>query len=238
VAAAHGRVPSPPRLGRAIRTAAEDLYYNSWRFFGANLIFGVGLLAIALLSVGGLAFLILLVLLTPVAAGTMRMATTMVRNRHTDFGELVDELRRPWRSLALGAAQLFFLFVLVIDLLLGVAIQRPLGTFLSVSGLYGVFILWLYATLAWPIVLDPIRAGLRLRERLRLAALLMLAYPLRMAGLALLLAALVVFSTLTVAPILMISVAFTCLVAAHCVLPAADRLEGRKTIDAVDPSAA
>jgi len=226
--AAADRVRRAPRLRGAVRIAAEDLYYNSLRFLGANLIFGVVAIAIALLAVGGLIFLVLLVVLAPIADGIMRMATEMVRERHTDMDTFFAALRRPWRALALGTAELFVLFVLLIDLLLGASLESAFGAFLAVSALYGLFVLWLYATLAWPIVLDPAREGMALTGRLRLAALLMLAFPLRMAALALLLAVVAALSTLSVAPILTISVAFVCLVAAHYVLPAADRMEGRR----------
>jgi hypothetical protein len=65
------------------------------------------------------------------------------------------------------------------------------------------------------------------RERLRLAALLVLAHPVRVVGLGLVLAALIVISVVAVVALLTVSVAFAALVATRYVLPAADRLEAR-----------
>ena len=62
-------------------------------------------------------------------------------------------------------------------------------------------------------------------ERLRLAGALLLAHPLRFAGLALAMAVVVAVSVVLTAAILTISVAFVALVACRSVYPAADRLE-------------
>jgi len=66
---------------------------------------------------------------------------------------------------------------------------------------------------------------MRLRDRLRIAAALLLARPLRFAGLALVMAVVVAVSVVLTAAILTISVAFVALVACRSVYPAADRLE-------------
>ena len=78
-----------------------------------------------------------------------------------------------------------------------------------------------------PIVLDPARRGDSLVSRLRLAAMLLIARPLRMAGLALLVGVFLVASTIAVAAIVTFALALASLVVARSVLPAADRLEGR-----------
>jgi hypothetical protein len=82
---------------------------------------------------------------------------------------------------------------------------------------------------AWPLVMDPLREGQPLRARLRLAVILVLAHPLRMGALALVLAAFLAASAVLAAALITVSVAYCALVAAHFVLPAADRLEGRPT---------
>lgn len=228
MAAARVRLPPPPKAGAAFRTAAEDLFYNSWRFVAANVIFGVGLLAITLLALQGLIFFALAALLGPVMAGMTRMATTLVRDRHTDLGEFFAQLRRPILPLVLATIQVGLVFVLVVDLLAGAGVGGAFGAFLSVSALYGLFLLWLYAVLAWPILLDPVREADPIRRRLRLAVVLLVAYPLRTAGMALVLLLIVAASAVAIMLILTVSVAFVALVAAHYVLPAADRLEGRQ----------
>ena len=65
------------------------------------------------------------------------------------------------------------------------------------------------------------------RERLRLAALLLLAYPRKLGGLGLTLFVVVAISTIAFVALLTFAVALSALVAARFVLPAADRLEGR-----------
>jgi uncharacterized membrane protein YesL len=80
---------------------------------------------------------------------------------------------------------------------------------------------------AWPLLLDPVRADRPVRERLRLAVLLVLAYPLRMGLLGAVLAVIVLASSVAVIALMTISVSFAALVATRYVLPAADRLEER-----------
>jgi hypothetical protein len=95
-----------------------------------------------------------------------------------------------------------------------------------------------FAWIAWPILLDPARAAEPARDRLRLAALLVLAHPLRVAGLGLVLAVLVVVSTVAVIALVTVSVGFGALVASRYVLPAADRLEARLDARLADGRAA
>jgi hypothetical protein len=226
VSRAEPRLPAPPTLRGAVRGAAEDLYYNSFRFLGANLLLGLVLIAVALVSLGTLAGLLGLVVAAPPAAGIMRMATTLQRDGHTGFGEFTDAVRRPWGRLVIAAIQLLALLVLVVDALLGGAMGGLAGAFLTVSALYGVLIWWLFGLALWPLLEDPRRDD-PIRGRLRLAAMVLVAFPLRMLAVGLLLGALLAISAVAVAPLVTISVAFAWLVAARYVLPLADRLEGR-----------
>ncbi len=66
----------------------------------------------------------------------------------------------------------------------------------------------------WPIVIDPERSAEPVRSGVRLGALLVLAHPIRMGLMA----------------IITFAAAYVSLVAAHFVLPSADRLEGRETM--------
>jgi hypothetical protein len=120
---------------------------------------------------------------------------------------------------------------LAVDVQVGRLWESPIGGVLAVSALYGLTIGWVYTVVAWPIVLDPLRASEPLRARLRLAGLMILAHPLRMGGLALLVGAFLVASTVAVAAIVTVALAFAFLVVARYVLPAADRLEGRETVE-------
>lgn len=214
-----------------MRGAAEDLYYNSFRFLGANLALGLVLVGIALVSVGTLMGLVGLLVAVPPAAGIMRLATVLQRDGNVDFSDFTDALRHPWRRLAVGAVQLGVLLVLVVDALVGGALGGLAGAFLTVSALYGLLIWWLFGLVLWPLLEDPARDGEPLRARLRLATVLLVAFPLRLLGVGLLLGALILVSTLAVAPLVTIGVAFAWLVAARYVLPLADRFEGRVVRD-------
>ena len=222
-------LPAPPRVGRVLRAAISDLYYNSFRFLGANMLLGVTLIAILLASVGSAWLLALLPLAAVPAAGTMRMATGLVRHRHADFGDFTEIVRRPGPVLMLGLAQGAVTLVLVVDLWLGGAIGGWLGVLLSVSAVYGLLIGWGYAAVAWTLVLDPERDADSIVDRLRLAAIILVAHPIRVGGYLLAVGIVLALSGVAIAPILTFTVALAWLAIAHFVLPVADRIEGRPT---------
>lgn len=227
---AEARLPASLRLRTALREAAVDLYHASTRLVVGNLACGLVLLGVlvALTTAGNLGWLLLIAAIPP-AAGLMRMCTSMVREGHTVLSDFTAELRRPWRSMAIGAVQLFVLLVLVVDVSIGMARGDMLGVLLAVSAAYGTAIWWLLACTFWPIYLDPLRAPVPLRARLRLAGLLLVAHPVRIGALGLFLGAVLLASVVLFAAILTVSIAFAWLAAAKFVLPAADRLEGRAT---------
>lgn len=216
-------------MGRVLREAIGDLYYNSFRFLGANMLLGASLIVILLAAVGSAWLLALLPLAAVPAAGTMRMATSLVRHRHADFGDFTDVVRRPGMVLGLGLAQGVVALVLVIDLWLGGAIGGAFGVLLSVSALYGLLIGWTYAAVAWTLSLDPERDDMPISARLRLAAVILLAHPIRVGGYLLLVGLVLALSALAIAPFLTFTVALAWLAVAHFVLPVADRIEGRAT---------
>lgn len=216
-----------PRLGTTVRQAALDLYYNFASFIPANLVFGVGLIVLAGATAGTPWGWLVGIALVPLTAACMALATTLVRDGHTDLGEFVAILRHPWSVLALGVAQLAITAVLVVDLMVGSALGTAIGGVLTVSAVYGLAILWIYAVVAWPIVLDPTRRADPLRARLRLAAALLVTRPLRMTALAVLVAIFLAIATILVAAIVTFALALAWLVVAREVLPAADRLDGR-----------
>jgi len=219
-----------------VRQAAVDLYYNFAAFIPANVIFGVGLIAVfAAVATSPLGW-IAVVGLVPLTAGCMALATSLVRDGHTDLGEFMAVVRRPWLVLGLGIVQLAAGAVLVVDLAVGAALGTPVGGVLVVSAVYGLAILWTYAVVAWPIVLDPSRRDEPLAARLRLATRLLIAHPGRMFGLAALVGIFLGFATVAVAAIVMFALALGWLVTARYVLAAADRLEGRPAEVRGEPS--
>jgi hypothetical protein len=213
-----------------------DLYDNSLRLVAANLVWAFGLLLVASLITRTLAALPLAVLLVPLSVGLMAMATHLVRDRHVALSDFTDAIRgRFLRHLALGLGQLALGFVALVDL--GVGLQSPglIGPALTVSAIYALVALWVVGVAAWPILLDPLRADEPVLARLRLGALVTLAHPIRLGGLAALLAILLALSAVLIAALLTVAGALTVLISAHYVLPAADRLEGRATVEVEDP---
>jgi hypothetical protein len=211
--------------------AAEDLYYHGVRLVVANLIWGIGALATAYLltrtPLGALA----LVVMIPLSIGLMGMATALVRERSvvmSDFARAIGA--RFWRLLALGLAQLGMIVIAGFDLLLGLNLGGIVGLVLALVAFYTALAVGLLALTVWPIVTDPERRDEPVRAGVRLGALLVLAHPVRIGALAFLLAVLTLASTILAAAIITFAAAYIALVAAHFVLPAADRLEGRATL--------
>ena len=228
-------VPPPPRLGSAIREAGLDLYYNSVRLVPANVLWGFSVLTVVFLASRDLILSPLLVLAVLPTLALMGMVTTLVRRRRLFWSDSIDALRgRVWALFGIGVAQVVMSAVAAADVLIGLQMTGLLGPVVVVGGFYTLAAIWLLAIATWPLLLDPERARDGVRRSLRLGLLLALAHPIRLGALALLIAAFLVISTVLAAAIMTISGALAMLVAAHYVLPAADRLEGRATVEVSD----
>jgi hypothetical protein len=131
------------------------------------------------------------------------------------------------RILLLGVALAGCTAVFLANLTFGIVSGSPLGWSLATLAAWGLAVTWLFAWTAWPVMLDPRRADRSVRERLRIAGLLVIAFPVRFGVLGLFLAAVLLASTLAVVVLGTMGVAFAALVATRYVLPAADRLELR-----------
>ena len=215
-----------PSLRRAIREALGDLYYHSWRLVPGNVLWSFTALAVLLaVIVSPLGVAALPVLAIP-TAGLFRMTTRIVRGGSVSFWDAVG----AWRTelggtLALGAGLAVAALVLGTNVVTGLVSGTPLGWALATLALWGLVAAWPFAWTVWPIVADPWRAGWPFRERVRLAGVLLLAHPVRIAAMGVALAAFLAASTVAFVALLMISVAIASLVAARYVLPAADRLD-------------
>jgi hypothetical protein len=225
------RVPPPPRLFRAIVEAISDFYYNSWRLVPANLAWGVGV--IALMFVAGrwsAGFLLLAPLMALPTAGIFRLAALIVRGDAVALGDAVA----AWRiyaapALAAGVVLTILMAVLVLNITIGIVSGNIFGAVLAALAVWGLLVVWSVALCFSPLLVDPRRADMPIRGRLRLAGVLVLASPVRVGLLLILAGAFVAISAVLFAPLLTVSVAFVSLVATRYVLPAADRLEGRAT---------
>jgi hypothetical protein len=204
------QLPPAPRIAGALRASAVEFYYQSIRLVGANLA------------------LLLAPLLAIPASGVFRLAALIARGEPPDFSDVTGAWRAYARtSLALGAGLTLTFVVLAVDVLAAIGSHDPLAWTIATLAGWGLFIVASYALVAWPLLVDPHRSGTSLRGRLRLAGLLLVAFPVRLGALTLLMGTFILASAIAVAALVSISLAYVALVASHYVLPAADRLEAR-----------
>ena len=215
-------------LRSAVRAAAFDFYYQSIRVVPANILWGISLLAVLAVAIDGGPLLTLAVapLMAIPYVGIVRLAALAARGRDV----VLSDVFRAYREFGLAALGIGTLTTLAVALLASnVVVGATMGGLggwvfatLAASGLLGV---WVVGFPTWVLVVDPNRADRPLRDRLRLAVLLVLAAPGRMAALGALLLILLLISTVAFAALMTISVSYAALVAARYVLPLADRLE-------------
>jgi uncharacterized membrane protein YesL len=225
------RVPDPPRLWTAMRTALVDFYFNSWRLVPANGVWGIGLL----LAIG--AFFVLpaaapgvIVALAIPTAGIFRMAALIVRGRSVAFSDALAAWRTFLRpALVTGLALTGVTLVLGFNLIAGLLSQEPLLWLIGTLAGWGLLAAWIVALPFWALLTDPVREEEPLTARLRLAVLLAFVSPLRFGALALVMLVVLIASAIFFAALLTISIAFIALVVTRYTLPAADRLEQRAT---------
>lgn len=224
-------LPDPPRLGGALREAAFDFYYNSWRFVPANVVWGI--LFIAIMLGGGLWLpaLGLFALLAIPVVGLYRMGVLVARGAGTDLSDFFAGIRRFWRpALGAGVAATFLATVFTANVVIGLQFGGVFGWVFSALALYADIGLAMLLVAFWPLLVDPLREDIPLRTRLRLAVLVNLSRPGRMFVLTLVIGLILLASTFLFVALVTVSVAFVSLVATRYVLPAADRLEGRPTV--------
>jgi hypothetical protein len=215
-------------IGSALRQAAVDLYFNSWRFVPANLLWGAGLLAVIFLGVGWPPAFALAVLLAIPVAGMHRMAALIVRGEHAGFSDFVDGMRRfALTAAAVAAGAAAVAAVLTTNVVIGFQAGGPVGWFLGATALYGEIALAMFLVAIWPVLVDPVHEGAPLRRRLVIAGLVVIGRPGRLFLLTVVILIVFVLSTLLLAGIVLVAVGFSSLVAARWVLPTADALEAR-----------
>ena len=221
---------SAPSLGSALRRAASDFYFNSWRLVPANLVWAAGLLF--LLVTAGSGNLILTVALAPLLAfptfGLFAMAGQIHRGNGVSTADSFRAWRTMWpRILALGVLLVAAAVVFLTNVAVGILRQDVVGIAVATAAAWGLIAMLVLAAIIWPLAADPDRAGRPFRDVLKLAALLAIAFPIRFGALTLLVLLILAISTVLFVALLTVGVAFVALLAARYVLPAADRLETR-----------
>ena len=215
-------------IGRAIRQAAIDFYFNSLRFVPANVAWGLGALVVLFVAVTWPPAIVLAVLLAIPVAGMHRMAALLARGEAASLSDFVDGMRRfglAAAGVAAGAAILAF--VLTTNMVTGFGSGGPFGWFLGATALYGDIALLMFLVAAWPILVDPKHESAPLRRRLQLAGLVVIGRPGRLFLLTVVIVALLAVSIVVLAAIVLVSVGYVSLLATRWVLPAADELEAR-----------
>ena len=209
----------------AVRLAASDFAFNTWRFIGANLVFGLGLLIVVITALGWPPAIALLPLLGAPLAGMHRMAALLARGEPAALSDFGDGMRRfGIHAVGIAAALLLAGIVLGTNAVAGFTGPEPADWFVGALAAYGLVALSMFTVAAWPLLVDPARDSWRLRHRMRIAALLVLARPVRLFALTLFLVVLLVASTVLLGGIVLVAASFASLVATRWVLPAADQL--------------
>jgi hypothetical protein len=217
-----------PSLAGAVRGSLSDLYYHSWRLVPANVVWAAVAIALLFVIVIAPAGLLLMPVLAVPTAGLFRMTTRIARADAVSFWDSAA----AWRegvvaTLLLGAGLSIAAVVLTVNLVTGILTGTLLGWAFATLAFWGLVAVWLFAWTVWPVLADPARERWPARDRVHLAALVVLAFPLRIAALGAGLLVLVVASTVAFVAILTVSVAIAALIAARYVLPAADRLDAQ-----------
>jgi hypothetical protein len=224
-------LPSPPSLPGALRLAAIDLYEQGPRLAAANLLWSGVLLALWLtLDLWPPAAVLLSPVLGLPVLVIFRLSAVAARGSTPTFADAAAVLRRLGpAALGIAASALLVAAAGLVNLVTGLALGTPLGWALATVAAWTLLATATLLLAGWPILADPARQETPARMRLRLAALLVLAHPARLATLAALEGAIFAVSTVFFALLVTVGVAYGALVAARAVLPAADRLEVRLT---------
>jgi hypothetical protein len=223
-------VAAGPSLGGALRLGATDFFFNSWRIVPLNVLWGVVFLVALGLAVfvHPLAALPVLVLTAIPLAGLARLGSRATRGVSVDFADAWQPIRaRPRAVLVAGTGFVLAMVILTLNLLFGFALGNALGWAFATAAGWGLVTAISLGFTVWPLLTDPERDTAPSPAIVRLAGLLVLAHPFRIAALALILGVLLVISAVALAALVSVSVGFAMLVAARYVLPAADRLEAR-----------
>lgn len=227
-----GALPPSPRLGSALRSAGVDFYYHSIRLVTANIVWGLTFLALlGAATVGGA--IVPAIVAAPLLAipwvGVVRLAALIARAEDVVLSDAFGAYRRYIVPAVVGGgAVVVATFVFATNVAIGISFGGIAGWSFATLAAWGLVISWLIALCFWPLLVDPRRTDMDSRGKARLAALLVVAFPVRIGALGLVLAVVAAVSTVAIAAIATISIAYSALVACRYVLPAADRLERRR----------
>ena len=210
----------------ALRQSLTDFYFNSWRLAPANLVWGVGFIAFLVAGPLTLVGAVILIVLAVPLAGVHRMAALVARGEPAGFSDFLGGMRRyALPAIAVAAGAVILAGVFTTNVIVGLQAANPLGWLISAMALWGDVALAMLLVTFWPLLVDPDRPETSLRERLALAAYVVIGRPVRVLGLTLVVGLILAVSTVLFAALIIISVAYISLVSARYVLPMADQVE-------------
>jgi Na+(H+)/acetate symporter ActP len=221
-------LPVRPGLWAALRAATVDFYYHSIRLVVANLIWGAAFFIVWSLTVAGAPLLGLVVapLLALPWVGVVRLGALIVRGDDVVLSDAFGAYRSYFvPALAAGVVTTAVFGVLGSNVVSGLLSGGPIGWVLATLAGWGIAIGVAVSLAFWPLLVDPRRAGQSLVASARLAALVVLANPLRMGGLGLIVVLVGIAGTVAAAAIATFALAWISLAACRVALPLADRLE-------------
>lgn len=215
-----------PTVHGSMQAAAVDLFEASWRFTAANALWGVALIAGAFLAILWPPLVAALAGLAIPTAGLMRMAGVAVRGGDPRFADFVAGSReRVVEAALVGAAALVVLTICVLLITQGSVRGDETGVAISAIGVLVLIPSAVLLVAAWPLLTDPAAPDRPLAATVRLALRVALVRPASLIGLTLALTSVTAFFAALTVLLLIVGVAYVCLVAAHFVLPWADVLE-------------
>lgn len=227
-----------PTVRVALRAAATDFYYQSLRLVPANLAWGAGVLVVLAIAfwLSPILALVAAPLLCLPLVGVARLAAQIVRGEDVVLSDVATAVR-SYAMPALAAGILLELATIVIatNAVAGISGGGPIGWAFATLAAWGLVALWIGGLAFWPLLVDPARQSMPATSRARLAALVVLANPVRFASLGVCVAVVTLVSAIAFAALLSVSIAFIALVASRVTLPAADQLEAHQATSAATP---
>src|SRR5438045_6860697 len=140
-------LPPSPRLAAAMRAAAIDFYYHSFRLVLVNVVWGVGFFLVLAVWAGvGPVALLLAPLLAIPWVGVVRMAALIARGDDVVLSDAFGAYRRCLvPALAAGFGFVLATFVLITNLAVGLHFGGVAGWSFATLSASGLVIDWLVA---------------------------------------------------------------------------------------------
>ncbi len=227
----HLEVPPAPKVFGAVRAATSGFYFNSLLLIAANVVWGALLLLIAALvfSVLSVALLVFVLILPIPTAVIFRMAALIQRGQPISLSDALAWRTVARRGIGVGLIVGSGSLVLIYNVIVGFSSYSTFGWAFGTSAAWGLIVVWFLAGALWPLLFDPLRQEESVTALLKLAATVILVKPGRFLLLMLLVGGILFVSAVLAVALVTISMAFAALVLAAYVIPAADRIEQRRT---------